>query len=301
MVGEGWLRPLARRPVSRCDDREMSGLFVAVGDSFSEGVGDPNLHYPNQVRGWADRLGRQLGRADPAWRYANLAIRSKFLDQVVDDQLEPALALRPTHISFCAGGNDLLALRADVDGIADRYEQALRRLVDSGAEVVAFTTFVPQASGLLKPLVRRVGAFNDAVRDLAATHDVTLVDHDAMREFDDKNLWSLDRIHMSRPGHKRMAAAVAERLGVPHTLKLSDLVPHESSGWRHAVRTEAQFVRDEVVPLVRRRLRGEYDGDTTRPKWPEPIHPTDGMKRLAAEQAAVDRRLRAWGDVLERA
>lgn len=280
--------------------KDMSGLFVAVGDSFTEGVGDPNLHYPNQVRGWADRLARQLGRADPTWRYANLAIRSKFLDQVVDDQLDAALALRPTHISFCAGGNDLLSLRADVTGIAERYERALVRLVGSGAEVIVFTTFVPQATGLLKPLTKRVHAFNATIRDLASTHDATLVDHDLLREYDDKALWSLDRIHMARPGHKRMAAVVAEALGVPHTLKLSDLVTGDQPGWRHSVRVEAEFVRDEVVPLVRRRLRGEYEGDTTRPKWPEPIHPSDGMKRLAAEQAAVERRLREWGDLLER-
>ena len=143
----------------------MSGLFVAVGDSFTEGVGDPHVHYPNQVRGWADRLARQLGRADPAWRYANLAIRSKFLDQVVADQLDLAIAMRPTHVSFAAGGNDLLSLRADVDGIAARYEAALRRLVDTGAQVIVFTTFVPQASGLLKPLTRRVEGLNTAIRD----------------------------------------------------------------------------------------------------------------------------------------
>ena len=278
----------------------MSGLFVAVGDSFSEGVGDPNLHYPNQVRGWADRMARQLGRADARWRYANLAIRSKFLDQVVDEQLDAAIAMQPTHISFCAGGNDLLSLRADLDGITERYQAALERLVATGAEVIVFTTYEPRASRLLEPLVRRVRTFNAAIRDLAATHDATLVDHTRMDEFDNRGLWSMDRIHMSRPGHKRMAAAVAERIGVPHTLKIRDLVPFEQPGWRHILRTEAQFVRDEVVPLVQRRLRGEYEGDTTRPKWPEPIHPADGMKRLAAQQAAVDRRLQAWGEVLHR-
>ena len=279
----------------------MSGLFVAVGDSFSEGVGDPNLHYPNQVRGWADRMARQLGRADAGWRYANLAIRSKFLDQVVDEQLDAAIAMQPTHISFCAGGNDLLALRADLDGITARYQAALERLVATGAEVIVFTTYEPNASRLLEPLVRRVRTFNAAIRDLAATHDATLVDHTRMHEFDNRGLWAMDRIHMSRPGHKRMAAAVAEQIGVPHTLKIKDLVPFEQPGWRHILRTEAAFVRDEVVPLVQRRLRGEYEGDTTRPKWPEPIHPADGMKRLAAEQAAVERRLQAWGEVLHHA
>ncbi|MGO1165157.1 MAG: SGNH/GDSL hydrolase family protein [Janibacter sp.] len=278
----------------------MSGLFVAVGDSFTEGIGDPNLHYPNLVRGWADRMARQLGRADPTWRYANFAIRSKFLDQVVEEQFDAALALDPTHISFCAGGNDLLSLRADVDAITQRYESALERLIASGAEVIVFTTFEPQTSRLIEPLVKRVRAFNTAIRDLAATHDATLVDHALMGEFDNRTLWSMDRIHMTRPGHKRMAAAVAERIGVPHTLKLSDLVTYEPPGWRHVLRTEAQFVRDEIVPLVQRRLRGEYEGDTTQPKWPDPIHPADGMKRLAAEQAAVERRLQAWGETLER-
>lgn len=278
----------------------MSGLFVAVGDSFTEGVGDPHLHYPNLVRGWADRLARQLGRDDPTWRYANLAVRSKFLDQVVADQLGPALALEPTHISFAAGGNDLLSLRTDLTSLAERYESALVRLVDSGAEVIVFTTFDPQASRLLEPLVRRVRGFNTVIRDLAATHGAILVDHTLMREYDNRSLWALDRIHMSRHGHKRMAAAVADRLGVPHTLRLRDLVPPEPTSWRHTVATEARFVQEEVVPLIRRRLRREYEGDSTRPKWPEPIHPADGMKLLAAEQAAVERRLRAWGEVLER-
>lgn len=270
----------------------MSGLLVAIGDSFTEGVGDPHLHYPNGLRGWTDRLARQLGRADRTWRYANLGIRSKFLDQVVADQLEPALSMRPTHVTFAAGGNDLLSLRADVDDIVRRYEAALQHLVDADAQVVVLTTFEPQASLLLEPLVRRVRTLNAAVRDLAATHEAVLVDHTRMREFDQRSLWAPDRIHMSRQGHKRMAAAVADALEVPHTLRLRDLVPGETTGWRHMARTEATFVRDEVIPLVRRRLRGEYDGDTTRPKWPVPIHPADGMKRLAAEQATLERQRR---------
>lgn len=265
----------------------MSGLLVAVGDSFSEGVGDPHLHYPNAVRGWADRLARQLGRADERWRYANLAVRSKFLDQVVAEQLDQALAMRPTHITFYAGGNDLLSLRTDLAGLMTRYEAALTRLVDSGAQVVVFTAFDIRTTRLLEPLRRRVLAYNDAVRVLARTHGVTLVDHAALREYEHPSLWAPDKIHMSRWGHKRMAAVVADAIGVPHTLKLRDLVPHEPRDWRTAIDAELTFVRDEVVPLVRRRLRGEYEGDRTRPKWPDPIHPAEGMKRLYAERWLV--------------
>lgn len=258
---------------------------MAIGDSFTEGVGDPNLLYPNGFRGWADRMARQLGRHDPTWEYANLAIRSKVLDQVVAEQLEPALALAPTHISFFAGGNDLLSLRQDVPGLVGRYEAALERLVASGATVLVFTAYDPRTTALLEPLRRRLLQFNDAVRSLAATHGALLVDHTTMREYDDRRLWAPDRLHMSRGGHKRMAAKVLVELGVPHTLKIPDLGEWEARDWRQAVREEGRFVRTEVLPLVRRRLRGVSDGDTAEPKWPAPIRPAKGMKKLARQRA----------------
>jgi lysophospholipase L1-like esterase len=66
--------------------------YVAIGDSFTEGVGDelPDGH----VRGWADLVAQ--GWADAAGmpiEYANLAIRGKLVWQIVEEQLEPALAL----------------------------------------------------------------------------------------------------------------------------------------------------------------------------------------------------------------
>lgn len=261
------------------------GRFVALGDSFTEGVGDPNLHYPNGFRGWADRMARQLGRADPRWEYANLAIRSKVLDQVVEEQLDDALALEPTHVSFYAGGNDILSLRSDLDALMVRYEQALVRLTASGAHVLVFTAFDMRTTALLEPLRRRVLTFNDTVRDLAATHDATLLDHTLMREYEDRRLWAPDKIHMNRLGHKRMAAFVLRELGIPHTLKVRDLDEWQPRGWRRALRDEGRFLRTEVAPLVRRRLTGRSEGDLASPKWPDPIRPAEGMKRLARRRA----------------
>ncbi|GAB3079114.1 SGNH/GDSL hydrolase family protein [Intrasporangium mesophilum] len=260
----------------------MAGRFVVVGDSFSEGVGDPNLLYPNGFRGWADRVAKELGRDDKRWEYANLAIRSKLLDEVVADQLEPALALEPTLVSFYAGGNDILSLRTDMDGLVQRYEAALVRLADSGAQVLVFTTFDTRTTFLLEPLRRRILAFNDAVRRLAEEHGAVLLDHTLMREYDDPRLWAFDKIHMSRQGHKRMAAFVLASLGIPHTVRVKDLGPRERRPWRAAVGDELLFVRSEVVPLVRRRMRGVRDGDAALPKWPVPIRPAKGMKRLAS-------------------
>lgn len=271
----------------------QAGRFVVVGDSFSEGVGDPHVLYPNGFRGWGDRLARQLGRADPRWEYANVAIRSKLLDEVVTEQLEPALALRPTHLSFHAGGNDILSLRADMDALMGRYAQVLARLCGEVPVVVVFTIFDPRTTAVLEPLRRRLWVFNDTVRSLAEAHGAVLVDHARMREYEDPRLWAPDRIHMSRPGHKRMAAAVLEALGWAHTLRIKALGEVERRPWPQAVADEVAFVRREVVPLVRRRVRGVREGDRTPPKWPVPIRPAQGMKRLAGTHsgAALSHRL----------
>ena len=55
--------------------------FVAVGDSFTEGMSDemPDGSY----RGWADLLAERLAARAPGFRYANLAVRGKLIGQIV--------------------------------------------------------------------------------------------------------------------------------------------------------------------------------------------------------------------------
>ena len=66
--------------------------YVAIGDSFTEGVGDD---LPDgRVRGWADLVAQGWADATAApVEYANIAIRGKLAWPIVDEQLEPALAL----------------------------------------------------------------------------------------------------------------------------------------------------------------------------------------------------------------
>lgn len=95
---------------------------------------------------------------------------------------------------------------------------------------------------------------------------------------------------MNRWGHKRMAAQVLRELGLGHTLRLRTLAdPAPPVPWRQAVRDEARFVRGEVLPLVRRRVTGRSTADTADPKWPVPIRPAEGMKRLARTRGRTPR------------
>ncbi|MFI5426735.1 SGNH/GDSL hydrolase family protein [Aeromicrobium sp. UC242_57] len=58
--------------------------FVALGDSFTEGVGDPDASLPNGVCGWADRVAEAM--ADDDFQYANLAIRGRKMTGIIDEQ-----------------------------------------------------------------------------------------------------------------------------------------------------------------------------------------------------------------------
>lgn len=49
--------------------------YVALGDSFTEGIGDPEPKSPGGNRGGADRVAEVLSDGAPDFSYANLAIR----------------------------------------------------------------------------------------------------------------------------------------------------------------------------------------------------------------------------------
>lgn len=121
--------------------------YVALGDSFTEGVGDDDPTRPNGVRGWADRVAEVLaGRAAAAgeeFGYANLAIRGRKLAQIVAEQVDPAIALAPDLVTVYAGANDILRPSVDLDALAATYDEAIGRLAATGATIGIFTAFDP--------------------------------------------------------------------------------------------------------------------------------------------------------------
>jgi len=57
--------------------------FVAVGDSFTEGLADDRGD--GVFRGWADLVAQRLAQREPGLRYANLAVRGKLIGQIRAD------------------------------------------------------------------------------------------------------------------------------------------------------------------------------------------------------------------------
>lgn len=256
--------------------------YVALGDSFTEGVGDPDPTRPNGVRGWADRVAEVIGAATPGFRYANLAIRGRKMYAVLEEQVEPTIAMRPDLVSMYAGGNDILRPVVDIDGILEPYSRALHRLHENGAHVVLFTGFDLGWAPVFGRLRGRVATYNEMVREIADETGATLVDFWRMREYRDARMWDTDRIHMSSIGHQHMAVRVLDALGIPHAVGLDPLP--EPVAMTRAERREADlaWAKAHAAPWVQRRLTGRSSGDDLGPRYPTltPVGP-DGIARSA--------------------
>lgn len=260
-----------------------------MGDSFTEGVGDVNEALPNGVRGWADRVAEKLAKAEPGWEYANLAVRSKRLRQVIDEQLDRALAMEPTLITLYAGGNDILDFGTDMDVLMAEYERLVARLAATGATLVLFTGYDVKVSAVLEPLKKRNALYNERVRELAAKYGAVLVDYWCLDAYHDRRMWAPDRLHMSKAGHKYMASQVLDHLGVPHKFSPKDWEPPQRLKLRDWERRQRRWVNDWVLPLFGRKLRGVTLGDALGPRWPEPVKVPRkaGLRKVAERQSAA--------------
>lgn len=258
-------------PAERDTEREPI-RFVALGDSFTEGVGDPDPDRPNGVRGWADRVAEQLTLRFPSTTYANLAIRGRTLGPILEEQIEPALALRPTLVSLYGGGNDILRPSIDVDELMVGYDEAFGRLRASGAQVMTFTGFdVRHFFGVFKGTRGRTAIYNELLREIAERHELILVDFWRMsEEFSDPRYWASDRLHMNARGHAKMAGKVLETLQLaPDDLGLEPLPQLRPVGRVQAARAEMAWAKDFALPWVGRRLRRTSSGANLDPRYPE--------------------------------
>jgi len=243
--------------------------YVALGDSFTEGVGDPDPDRPNGLRGWADRVAEVLAtRADDDFGYANLAIRGRKLPQIIDEQVEPALALRPDLVTIHGGGNDVLRPRVDLDALATLYDEAIGRLTGSGARVVLFTIADPGINPVFRMIRGRTAVFNEWVREIADRHGATLVDMWRMRGWKVSEVMDEDRLHLNPVGHQAIAIAVLDALAADHALAPLPVpaLPDLSARERRA--QHVAWARQHAVPWVHRRLTGRSSGDGVQPKRP---------------------------------
>jgi lysophospholipase L1-like esterase len=239
--------------------------YVAIGDSFTEGVGD---ELPGGiVRGWADLVAEGWATAvtHPV-EYGNLAIRGRLAWPIIREQLEPALALRPTHLSFNGGGNDMLRPRTPMSSIVDAFGHVLRRCDEEGVQLILLSGANPSRHLPMGRLIQRRGDLlsQAVVARFADRPDIIRAFNWPDEELATAGYWSEDRLHMNARGHHRVAARVLSALGFEPPSAWWSL-PHQSPVARER---QAAYYREHVGPWVRRRLTGTSSGDGRQPKFP---------------------------------
>ena len=253
--------------------------YVAIGDSFTEGMVDPDPADPTRYRGWADRLAEHLAeRAAEHGRdfgYANLAVRGRKLDDIVGPQLERALAMEPDLVSVIGGGNDMLRPSVDLDALAGRLEEAVIEIRSTGADVLLCTPTDPREAGLFKALRSRHSVHAANLFTIAHNHGAYIINMWGLRATRDWRMWGEDRIHPSQLGHERITQAALLALGLPETDPdwQVPLPPAERAGRREELRQHATWARTHAAPWVQRRLRGTSSGSELTAKRPvlEPV------------------------------
>ena len=245
--------------------------YVAIGDSQTEGLwdGDDTVG----VLGFADRLAAILDARYPGLLYANLAIRGRLLGQIADEQIEPALELRPDLISISAGGNDIIRPGTDPDEVASRFDDAVARLRRDDATVVMFNGPDIGMTPVMRRMRGKVAIYNENLRAVAAKHDAVVVDMWALRQLRDPQMWDRDRLHFSPLGHHTIAIAMLEALGIEHGLEPRHPEPLPRQSWRKARTDDIGWAREYLVPWVVRRIRHQSSGDLITAKRSTLAHP----------------------------
>jgi acyl-CoA thioesterase-1 len=198
-------------------------VYVAVGASDAAGVGADPI-----TRGYVFRIADELDeRVDEAF-LGNLGVPGANTEQL-DAALELFLrsGVEPDLVTVWTGANDVIR-GEDADDFADKLEAIFERLRDRTDGVIVAAN-IPDLTQLPRfqddpddDVTReRIEAFNEAIAEQAADHDVLLVDlYDDPVE--DDLVSDRDGFHPNNEGHRQIAehflAVILPALGLEPTV-----------------------------------------------------------------------------------
>lgn len=249
--------------------------YVAIGDSFSEGLWDISPVDPEQCRGWADLLAmtlstRRQAAGESPLRYANLAIRGKQLGPIIAEQLDAAIDMKPDLISIIGGGNDILRPHVDIDSIAAQLDHAVARARAAGIDVLMGTGTDFGGQGSLALTRSRVALYNAHIWSIAQRRGAYVKDMWGTRSVADPRLWADDRIHLTTQGHQLVADIALVGLGLrPENPRYAQpLNPSPVASLADRTRGNIDWAKVHVGPWIKRRLTGTSSGDNRTAKYP---------------------------------
>ena len=189
--------------------------YVALGDSLVEGYTDWGVSEAGI--GFAHVLAALLRGAEPRSRFTNLGVSGARAADVLRDQVEPAIALRPTLLTLVVGANDVPV--TPIEEFRRTYDQIVGRITREVDGLVLVSNIpnilhllpVPYADYRLL-LEERLRKFNAAIAETVSKYGVTLVDLFDNDEVEDPRNISADGFHPSIRGYRVIAQSFVQTL-----------------------------------------------------------------------------------------
>lgn len=170
-------------------------LWVALGDSLTQGVGAPSHN-----AGWVNLVQARLATAGRRYRLVNLAVSGARTDEVLDRQLPALEALpAPDLVTLMIGSNDLMSPRHRKT-LSDTVAAVLDRL-PAGSWVAT----LPNPS-------RVAAAANRVLAERAAAGHVRVIEMRDPRLRSWRGRLAADHFHPNGAGYAAMADVVADAL-----------------------------------------------------------------------------------------
>ena len=269
------------QPAPRSPSRGRGPATSPIGDSFTEGMCDPD---PQLARtryvGWADRLAAHLRDRRPGERLrlrqprrARAAARRR---RRAAARRRPRAAAR-TWSASSAAATTSCAPRPTSTALAAELEAAVARIRATGADVLMATPVDPQDAPLVRHTRGRAAIYTAHIWTIARRHGAFVIDQWGMTALRDWRMWARRPDPHDRRGPP---AGRARRLHQPSASPPTTPTGRRrcprrrrSRAARGTVRANAQWAREYVGPWVQRRLRGQSSGDALSAKRPNLLPP----------------------------
>lgn len=194
--------------------------FVGLGDSLTQGVGDPRAGragFAGQLDGWVSYFAGAVRASGQAIDVRNYAVAGARIEHVTAGQLQPALADQADVMSCFIGINDLWDANLDLDIFAKRFNALFAELAAHSPIVITasvhdvFAPF-PVRAPLRQKLLGNIAAMNEIVGAAVSDFDLVLIDLAGRPEMFTSAVRAVDRLHPNRYGHQLIAVEVVNAL-----------------------------------------------------------------------------------------
>ncbi|KOS71503.1 lipase [Lysinibacillus contaminans] len=182
----------------------MGNQFVAIGDSFTVGIGDEVEG--KALKSWVDHFA-QLHT--PVLAYTNLAKRGLITKEIREQQLNEAVDMKPTLVSIIAGANDILKGRWNREVFEDEMKLMVETLSKSGAFIIIgnlpdFTVRIPMPPEQKQLIKGQLIEANDIIQTLSNEYNLFHINLWSHSIAEDNTFWSEDLVHPNSLGYQQI-------------------------------------------------------------------------------------------------